>query len=279
MNQPRWRGAALICLLLLVCLGLPASAAQVASMTLGVERQGEAPKTYRLSLCTQGDMARYLVLADSSAGPNGGGYILTRDAGRTWYAINPAKGKCVRWSTQDVAAVLSGFVSRLKDWANLQIDAPSLSRLEESEGGTICGYATRRYSYLATFGFKARVLFKTWRYRISREIEVWVADGLSAFHLRDWLVDAPLRTGHPQLDRLITEELSEMKGVVLKKRVRETVTDKDGKITRSELTQTFTGLGQGATPPVFAPDWTPPPCQAQSRDDLEDAIKAILKQE
>ncbi len=280
MLRARGKWAVAVGLLLAACgllWPLAAGAAPVVSMTLGIQRQGEPGHTYYLRLTGQGDMAQYLLTASDPPGPDVGGFLLTRDEGRTWYSIDPARGACARWTSQDVAAALGGLVSKLKSWANLEMEATSFSKVSEGEGEVICGYPTRRYTYVVHFGFKASFLFSSWEYRVVRDIEVWATDQVARTEFRDWLMEVPLNTGHPVLDSMINQGLAEVKGAILKKRVRQEVTDKDGQTTRSEIRQTVTKVDQGPAPPCFAPGWTPPPCQAQSRDQLKDVIESLLK--
>ncbi|MCF8032403.1 MAG: hypothetical protein K9L18_04955 [Desulfarculaceae bacterium] len=274
------RGAALGLALAALCLVLSpgaARAARVTHMTLEIQREGEPAQTHQLVLSSQGDMAQYVLKSSQPPNSRAGSFLLTRDQGKSWYAIDPAQGECARWTDQDMAAVISGYVHKLKRWAGLKIEAPEFRKLSEEPGEAMLGLPTWRYTYRVSFGFKAKLLFSSWEYRITRDIEVWACQQVQPSLLRDWLVDAPLLAGHGAIDRLIKQGLAEVKGAILKKRVRQAVTDKKGKTTRSQITQTVNLLGEENAPPVFAPAWSPPPCQPQSREQLQKVIESLIK--
>lgn len=262
-------------------VGSPAAAADTyrVEVLVQVQRQDKPVESYVLEVFYQGDNGLFRPLRSKhKVLKPGGGYLLTRDAGRTWYALAPREGKCSRWQTQDLAAVLGGFISKLKDWANLKLATPQVSKLLEEPGEKILGLATTHYRFRTSFALEASFLFQSWKYEVRRLVDVWSTKAIPPATLRDWLIKPALVTGHEQFDRLINQRLAKVEGVILKEKVAETITDKDGKASKTVFSQEVTQAQQAPAPEIFRPQAKLPPCRQVSKQELEKHIKALLEE-
>jgi len=261
--------------LTLALFASPALAAHRAEVQ--VEMIGDEKKeVLELEVITEGNSGLIRLLKSSMAGAKPGTYLVTRDAGLSWHIFGPRQAKCSQWKTEDLAAVVGGFLNKLGNWADLRLVEPKISKILEEKGKPLLGYATRHHRFEISFTLKASFLFRDYKYRVIRLIDLWSTSELSATTLTNWLQELPIRTGHKHFDILTAEGVNKVRGVILKERLLETVIDIDGKVTKTDLREQVTRLEKTNTPEVFKNHYVLPKCKQLTRDDLGDHVKPLI---
>lgn len=115
---------------------------------------------------------------------------------------------------------------------NLEIENPKVEVKRGSEDKNILGFPCKHIIIETSYDMKMKVLFIKSKQKIHYISQYWITEKFPIV-LKDYYQEKSLKTGILELDKIIEQETSQLKGMVLKlKKVTETKTDKD-KITKS----------------------------------------------
>lgn len=207
-------------------------------------RTGQSPApaaNSTICMSTAGEKARIDFLEGQMPGPNEGGYLLTRDAGKTFYMVSPKDKTYTKW---DMEAMM-GMAGAMGNFMKMQISDPKVEKLLDEPGQPILGYPTRHYKFRTSYRMSMTVMGFKNETTIAKEDETWASPKLDIATLGAWFSKAP-RTRNAELDKLIEAEKSKMTGLPLKMLSVQTSTDGNGKTTTTSTSMAVTDISSVA---------------------------------
>lgn len=179
-----------------------------------------------------------------------GTYLLTRDAGKTLYLVDPKEKTYSRWDLEAMLASLGQIIEGLGGLVDLEFSDPEVATLGSAPGPEILGYPTTHAKFQTAYTVKVKVLGMKRDSRTETIQEVWTTDAFGDPALGIWLRKEPPKTGNEGIDRLIAAEIDRVQGFPLKTvAVATTVGGKRGQQTSTSRTETVvTMLEETAVP-------------------------------
>lgn len=177
-----------------------------------------------------------------------GSYLLTSDAGRTLYLIDPKEKAYSRWDVEAMLASTFALVEGMGPLLNIDFANASSKKLSEEDGGTVLGYPTRHYQWQSAYDMKMTVIGMKRNYHIESVQDFWSTTALDAQGFKVWLRPDRTRTGDPELDSMLTGEISKVQGFPLKSVIHSTLTTGKGKEQKSVMTMEVTTLREESVP-------------------------------
>jgi hypothetical protein len=175
-----------------------------------------------------GDKARVDFRVSDSPIAKSGTYILTKDAGKTLYLVDPEEKTYSEWSVEGLLGIMGGiFNGGLGPLLKIDFSEPKVEKLLEEDGGTVAGIPTRHYRYRTSYSMKVKVLGFGRASDVVSEQDLWVADRLQDEGLGVWLRSEPPRTGNANFDKLVAAGREKLHGYPLKTVTVSTSTQKD----------------------------------------------------
>ena len=181
-----------------------------------------------------------------------GTYLLTRDGGETVYLINP---KEKTYSEFDMAQMMS-FLANLEEasggMVNIDFSDPMSESLLSEPGPPVLGYPTTHHRWKSGYTMKMKMAFMKQQNRIDTVTDAWVTTEVFDPGLFVWLRAVPSTTGDPELDEILTQDMSQIdEGLVLKMDQTMTTTNKKGKQRTTTTHYEVTRLEVGDVPDEY----------------------------
>jgi hypothetical protein len=207
---------------------VPASAGiHYQSVTHTADAQGRAHEL-QIEGWASGEKARVDFRVSDSPIAKSGTYIVTPDAGRTLYLVNPEDKTWARWSVDGMLGIVGGIMNGgLGPLLKIEFSDPKVEKLLEEDGGQVAGIPTRHTRYRTSYTMKVKVFGLGRSSGVVSEEDIWVADRLRESGLGVWLRPEPPRTGNAEFDKLIAAGYERVQGFPLKSSTVSTVTQKD----------------------------------------------------
>lgn len=177
-----------------------------------------------------------------------GCYLLTKDAGRTLYLVDPKEKAYSRWDLEAMLASTFALIESAGPLLDLEFSNASSKKLAEDDGGALLGHPTRHYHWQSAHDMKLSVLGMKREYHIESVQDFWSTDQLGAEGFKVWLRPDRTRTGNSGLDELLTSELATVPGFPLKMVTKSTMTTGKGKQQSSTSTMEVTTLRAESVP-------------------------------
>jgi hypothetical protein len=182
-----------------------------------------------------------------------GTYILTKDAGKTLYLVNPQEKTYAVWDLRGMLGAVGSVMNGMGPLLKIQFSEPNVEKLAEDDGGTLLGVPTRHYKYRTSYTMSVRVLGMGSTSDVVTEQDFWTTTKLADLGLGVWLRSEPPRTGNADFDKLLTAERYKMQGFPLKTVTVTTTTDKKkGRTNTSHSSMEVTQLDTSASVPAAA---------------------------
>jgi len=183
-----------------------------------------------------GDKARVEFRVSDDPIARSGTYVVTKDAGKTLYWIDPEAKTWSAWNLDAMMGIAGSILNGAGPALKVEFSDPKVERLSDEDGGTIAGIPTRHIRYRTTYAMKIKVLGFGRATDVESEQDLWVADRLRDRALGIWLRGDPPRTGNEQFDKLVAAGHEKLAGFPLKSVTVDTSTQKDKKtVTRSTM--------------------------------------------
>jgi hypothetical protein len=170
--------------------------------------------------------------------------IISNDGGNTLLVIDPKDKSYYEFNIQEVFSSLGSLMGAAGGLVKMSIDNQSVNVTEAGDGGTIEGYATRKYVIESSYDMSIRVMGMNNKSRVESVTEAWTTDKLGR-ELATFVQHRGLRTGIDDFDRLIDSQTNAMKGFPIKQVIKTTTTQ--GRRTQTQTTtMTVTNVKHGA---------------------------------
>ena len=142
-----------------------------------------------------------------------GSYLLTKDAGRTLYLVDPKEKAYSRWDLEAMLASTFALIESAGPLLDLEFSNASSKKLGEDDGGTLLGYPTRHYQWQSAHDMKLSVLGMKREYHIESVQDFWSTDQLGAEGFKVWLRPDRTRTGNSGARRAAVERAGDGAGL------------------------------------------------------------------
>ncbi len=243
MNLTRRRAARFVFVLILALSALPA----FAGIHYKAVTKTEDPQTQGGNISVEGWVSgeKARVEFKESANPmiQAGGWLLTKDGGKTMYMVDPDEKTYAEWNLQAMMGVVGSVMNGMGPLLKIEFSTPKVEKLLDEPGPALVGLPTRHYRFRTSYTTKVRVLGMGNEASVVSEQDVWTTDKLSDVALGVWLRNDPPRTGNAQFDKLMEAEMGKTEGFPLKSVTVSTTTQKKGnKQSVSTMTMEVTQL-------------------------------------
>ncbi len=148
--------------------------------------------------------------------------ILSKDL-KSVYLLNT---KDKTYAELDFEKLMQSMANITGSLLNLQIENPKVEVRAGNEDKNILGFPCKHIIVETSYDMKMKVLFIKNKQKIHYISQYWIAKDFPLI-LKDYYQEKSFKTGIPDLDKLIEQETSAVKGMVLKlKKVTETKNEK-----------------------------------------------------
>lgn len=180
-----------------------------------------------------------------------GTYLLTKDAGKTLYLVNPEEKTYAVWDLNAMLGAVGSIMNGMGPVLRIQFSEPKVEKVADEDGGTVAGQPAHHTKYRTTYTTTVKVFGMGRSNDVVSEQDFWTTTRLPDAGLGVWLRAQPPRTGNADFDRLLTTERYKIQGYPLKMVTVTTSTDpKSGKSSTSRNTMEVTQLDTSAAVPA-----------------------------
>lgn len=177
-----------------------------------------------------------------------GGYLLTKDGGRTLYLVDAEEQAYSKWDLTAMFATLGALLESAGPMLDLEFSNAENQKLGEVDGGSILGYPTRHYQWQSAYDMKMSILGIKRQYHVDLKEDFWSTTALDAEGFGVWLRPDRSKTGSREFDELLSAEMAKAEGFPLKTVTHTTMTTGKGKQQRATSTTEVTLLRQESVP-------------------------------
>ncbi len=204
----------------------------------------KGPGSSTVDAWVEGEKARIEFVQSSVPMIDKGSYLVTRDAGKTLFLVNPKDETFSKWDLQAMLQAAGQVIEGMGGMVQMEFSDPQVENLGEQDGGTLVGLATRQHSFRTAYTIKVKVLGMKRRSTIESEQQIWASSDLDMPAMAVWLrTDQP--TGNEDLDKIIAAEYKQVTGFPVKTVTVTTTRDKKGREQTSRSVMEVTELRQG----------------------------------
>ncbi len=185
-------------------------------------------------MATDAEKARIEFTEGHGPVPGAGGYLITKDSGKTFYMVSPKDKTYMKW---DMEAMM-GMAGSMGGMMKMQISDPKIEKLLDEAGEPILGYPTRHYKFHTAYRMSMTVMGFKNEMTIDKAEEAWTTTKLDISALGAWFSKMP-KTQNEEFDKLVQAEKGKMSGLPLKMLSVQTTTDGQGKTTVTHTSMTI----------------------------------------
>jgi len=169
-----------------------------------------------------------------------GTYLLTEDAGKKVYLVNPAEKTYSEWNMDAMMSMAGGMMGMM----NIQIKDQKAEKLLEEKGERILGYPTTHYKFRTGYTMEMNIMGMQQTTTTLNEEELWTTTALPDAAFAFATLHRGMKSGNAELDKLIASEMSKAVGFPLRIISTHHITDPRGQIRDSKTTMEVTALQQ-----------------------------------
>ncbi len=172
-----------------------------------------------------GDKARIEFIGGDNPMMADGTYLITQDAGKTMYLVNPKEKAFSVWNMHEMMGMAGGAMKMM----NFKILNPKVETLERGSGGPVAGFATTRHKFRTSYGMEMSIMGMKRSSVVTRDEEIWTTDEVKDIAQSAWSRFSEMKFGNEELDKLIEMERGKIKGFPLKTVSVQMTRDQGGK--------------------------------------------------
>ncbi|TAN38617.1 MAG: DUF4412 domain-containing protein [Verrucomicrobia bacterium] len=169
-----------------------------------------------------------------------GNYLVTEDAGKTVYMVNPTEKT---YSTWNMEAML-GLAGNMMSMMNMKVKDQQIEKLVEEKGERMLGQPTTHYKFHTSYTVEMNFMGMQHSTPTSLDEEIWTTAALTDAAAAFVPLRNSMKTGNAELDKLIADQKSRMKGFPLKMITTHHTTDPRGQARETTTTMEVTNLKQ-----------------------------------
>lgn len=169
-----------------------------------------------------------------------GTYLLTENAGKKVYLVNPAEKTYSEWNMDAMMGMAGGMMGMM----NMKIMNQKVEKLLEENGGRILGYPTTHYKFRTAYTMEMNFMGMKQTTSTLNEEELWTTTALPDAAFAFATLHRGMKSGNAELDKLIASEMSKAQGFPLRIITTHHITDPRGQQQESKVTMEVTALQQ-----------------------------------
>jgi hypothetical protein len=206
---------------------LPSPAGTVYTATMQTDTGGNHLQLRAHAWANEGKVKLQFEASDNPLLPAGSYLLRSPDA---VVVVNPAMKSYFRWNMGEYMRGLSAGMG-----PGIRIKDARFEKVSENGGGTVAGHKTRHYVFRLTYTMVTKLDGVDRTTTVERDEEFWATRHLAKSEMaRDpmALTDAlrNISSLNPELERMMTEKTSEIKGVVVRQVTRSMVSGSSGTV-------------------------------------------------
>ena len=169
-----------------------------------------------------------------------GSYLLTEDAGKKVYIVNPEQKAYSEWNMDAMMGMAGGMMGMM----NMKVKDQKVEKLLEEKGERILGYPTTHYKFRTAYTMEMKFMGMHQSTSTVKEEDIWTTKSLpdAAFAFAGMRRD--MKSGNAELDKLIASEMGKAQGFPLRIISAQHTTDPRGQQQESKVTMEVTSLKQ-----------------------------------
>jgi len=169
-----------------------------------------------------------------------GNYLLTSDAGKTVYMVNPGEKAYSQWDLDAMMGMAGGVMGMM----NMQIKDQKSEKLLEESGPKMHGLPTTHYKFRTAYTMEINFMGMKQSTTTMNDEELWTTTALKDDAFTFAAMRKGMKSGNAELDKLIAAQLSKAQGFPLKVITKNTTKDARGQEQTSTMTMEVTALKQ-----------------------------------
>ncbi len=179
--------------------------------------------------------------------PKGGGmaskdgYIVTRDAGKTFYMVDPKEKSYMKFDMAGMSQVGAGIMKAMKP----KITDPKVDKILDEAGPDMLGYPTRHYRIVTAYTMEMAIFGRKSISKVVQEEDIWVTTKIKFDVWKAWASKQQMSLGNEELEKLIGARKDAIQGVYLKHVMVNKSTDANNRETVTRSTTEVTEVKEG----------------------------------
>ena len=199
------------------------------SVTKASGGRGAGGQDMKVSALVEGDKARIEFTESSNPVMGQGNYILTQDAGKTMFMVNPGEKSYMKWDIEAILGAAGNMMKMMGGMMQMEFSDPKVEKLTDEAGEPMLGLPTRHYRFRTTFSTTMTMLGHKSTTASQKDEEIWATTAIADPGMGAWLRKSPPKMGNEQLDKLVQAEVGKIQGFPLKQIMVNMTTDASGK--------------------------------------------------
>lgn len=228
-------------LVAVLCVHVAQAGVSYSATTRAKDARGREKEVSKMRAVVDGLDARIDVAAHSGPVPNGG-YLLTRDGGKTVTMVDPKKKSYTKWDIDKLAGMAGSIMQGTGGLLNMSVTNHKNEKLLDEKGPKLLGIPTRHYKFRTSYTMSMSVMGFAQVSKVATEQEIWAGQGLADDATALWQRVTSFKTGIEDIDKLVSAETGKVKGFPLKTIVVSRTTDSRGREQTSETVTEVTEM-------------------------------------
>lgn len=222
------------------------------AVTKTLDPRGREVGGMTIKAMVSGPKARIEFVESGNPAAPSGGYLLTKDAGRLVYLVNPAEKTYMEWDIDKLANMAGELMNMAKGFMSMSFDDPKVKKAADEEGLKMLGYPTRHTRYESSYTMAMNIMGMRKKTVVETEEDIWTATALNDAGLEVWQRAMTFKTGDKTLDAVIAGHKDKIKGLPLKYITVNKTTDDSGRTQSTRTEMVVTELKKmGVAPRLF----------------------------
>ncbi len=206
----------------------------------------------------EGDKAHVEFVDSKNPAMEKGNYILTQDAGKSMFMVNPGDKTYTKWDMEAMMGMAGAAMKAMGGFMQMEFSDPKVEKLADEAGEPILGYPTRHYKFRTTFTTTMTMMGRKTVTATVKDEDIWATSKLTDAGFGAWMRKTPPSMGNEQLDKLVKAEMGKIQGFPLRHIMVTANTDGAGKTQTTKMTSEVTELTKTTVPDsvfVMPPDY------------------------
>lgn len=169
-----------------------------------------------------------------------GNYLLTSDAGKTVFMVNPAEKSYSQWDLDAMMGMAGGVMGMM----NMQIKDQKSEKVLEEKGPSIMGMPTTHYKFRTSYTMELNFMGMKQSNSTANEEELWSTTALKDEAFTFAALRKSMKSGNAELDKLIAAQMNKVQGFPLKMITKNSTKDARGQEQTMSVSMEVTSLKQ-----------------------------------
>lgn len=176
-----------------------------------------------------------------------GSAMISTNGGESFYVLDTKKKEYYEINISELLSAAGAMLNSMGGMFKMSFQNHTVKVSEAGDGGTIEGYATKKFVSDSSYDLVMEVFGKKNTQKVTTHTESWITTDISEEY-KTFVQQKGIKTGFDELDRMIEKETAGMKGFPLKSVIKTTSTNAKGKSDTTTTTMTVTSIKESDVP-------------------------------